>query len=285
MSGSLLRYPLKPPAVSDDLESFVNLLNFCALRWHWTDYTDQDSWDQPPKSQMLNRPLAEFIHSFFYQEYEEGSYWYGGDRKFASYMAPTPCFTVVPANRKAQAFKTLLLRLHALCHSHYISLDEDDLQQHAGFEQLPRTRDTTSVFIIDPQHCGLGPSSRDVPDDVLSDSGPQPEQRPGLGLGPYPAPTLSPIPEPPSTPASRPVDLLQDHTAIIAAFQEALFQGGVWEKNDKTPDQFLNLPGIAPARDKNESSVGIRKSESQRSTKSRPFTANYSSESWPGGMQ
>ena len=279
MSGPLLKYPLKPPTVSDDLESFVHVVNFCTLRWHWTNYTKEDSWNQRPKSSKLNRRLAKFINHLFYDDSGKiGDYWYGGDGKFEVYEKPTPSFTLHRGHKDALAFTTLLEELHRLCHLHYKSLDLDELQKYTRIGQDTHAPSSTLILM---EALEQKQSSFQTNHDVFSDSESESDSEPNLAPKPEPEPTTSRLP-PNLEVAPRPVDPLQNHSAIRAAFKVACSGKAPWDNSKKTPDQFLNLPGIQLSHNKNESSVGVRKPESQdvdgeasRDTK-RSKTGSYS---------
>ena len=99
-------------------------------------------------------------------------------------------------------------------------------------------------------------SSSQTNHDVFSDSESESDWEPNLAPTPEPQPVTSRLL--PNL-APRPIDPLQNHSAIRAAFKVACSGKAVWDNGKKTPDQFLNLPGIQLSHNKNESSVGVRK--------------------------
>ncbi|KIP07398.1 hypothetical protein PHLGIDRAFT_423094 [Phlebiopsis gigantea 11061_1 CR5-6] len=220
-SGAALRYPLKPPYLCDDLESFVNLVNFFVLRLHYTTLTNEDTWNLPPDSILYNESLASFVQDFFYGDIKDGSYSYG-DHKFSVYKDPNPPFQLQWTNN---AFSWLLTRLHKLCHLHYQSLNEDTLKKYSGREQ--RAPRTPPPYLIREESPDALPADEDA--DVFSIT------QASVAYAPL---SLE--------------DPLAKHDNIISAFEFALDRPplkGRW-LGEKTVDQFLNLPRIKAVFDK-----------------------------------
>ena len=189
----------------------------------------------------------------------------GGNAKFEAYGWPTPHFAVLPVDPEALAFNALLERLHLLCHQHYGSLDEGELQQYKGIKNPVRSQGKKAVSMKELKRRAQASSSQPVQDvfsgpQSLSGTTPGPvsDSQPTVGLELELKMAVSPMASQPRQP-----DPLRNHDAILAAFAAASSDDAKFEENDKTPDQFLNLPGLQLAHNKNESSVGVRKSQSQ----------------------
>ncbi|KAH8100081.1 hypothetical protein BXZ70DRAFT_203982 [Cristinia sonorae] len=105
MSAALLRFPLKPNEVADDIESFYHLLMLYALRFHRHGKT-------------LEELKAILESTYDISKYHAG-YWLGGITKY-EYMetAHLPC-------RPAGQFGSLLASLAALIQKHYQKLDKE----------------------------------------------------------------------------------------------------------------------------------------------------------------
>ncbi|KAH8100078.1 hypothetical protein BXZ70DRAFT_893972 [Cristinia sonorae] len=105
MSAALLRFPLKPNEVADDIESFYHLLMLYALRFHRHGICAHEL-----------KGILELIYDV--SEYHRG-YWRGSTTKYR-YMATAhlPC-------RPAGQFGSLLASLAALIQKHYQGLDKE----------------------------------------------------------------------------------------------------------------------------------------------------------------
>ena len=249
MSGALLRYPLKPPQVCDDLESFIHLIHFFIARYHYTTLTDKKTWNLPSHSPGYNQELAKFVSDFFYYSFSAGDYSYGGNFKFSAYKDLTPPFKV---QWEDGTLGWLLSRLHELCLLHYQSLDENALKKYSGREErVPRRTVDVMVFKEDSEPTTLPATTEDIfgnPRTSLVSNGPNPRAGPDLD------------------------DPLASHDQILAAF-ESVLKGYLlqqWEKDDRTPvDQFLNLPEFDAVFDKNNSITHSSASVSGASTGSK----------------
>ncbi|GJE86483.1 hypothetical protein PsYK624_025630 [Phanerochaete sordida] len=76
-SALSLRYPLKPPAVSDDIEPFVYVIFYMAVRFHRHNYSpggrtlDLRELEEDIRRQVIAEQgdgLSKFVHDFFYDE-------------------------------------------------------------------------------------------------------------------------------------------------------------------------------------------------------------------------
>ena len=122
MSAALLKYPLKPNEISDDIESFFHLLVLYSLRFHRHDLEVDE------------------VRGILEGEYDSATYshgyWTGGGAKWRRLVnGVLPC---IPED--APVFAKLLKRLFRVCQQHYASLAQDQkLAQYA----LPRDRSSS----------------------------------------------------------------------------------------------------------------------------------------------
>ena len=109
--GSALsqRYPTKPYAVSDDIESFIHVYHYCVLRFHETGQT---------------LSLAASVR-LMYEEATiraaDGAY-VGASQKFDNMCNPNP--VIVPRNNAT--LRTLLRKLAKIYAAHYATVDTDE---------------------------------------------------------------------------------------------------------------------------------------------------------------
>lgn len=126
MSGPLLVYPLKPHEVADDNESFIHVLEYCALRFHRHTMTNRDTWGDDEGQGSNNPSLAIYVHTFFSESFMDRGYLIGGRGKFQEYFYPQASWELLQY-RDYWPFKDVLTQLHTLCHQHYLFLDRDAL--------------------------------------------------------------------------------------------------------------------------------------------------------------
>lgn len=131
MSGPLLKFPLKPNEVADDIESFIHVFDFTALRFYRSSFAGQDPVGvnrSGPSGQPYSDRLAQHVWTFFYMDAKVGSHHVGGDYKFLTYMSKLPESFEIIGNT---VFTKLLTELHKLCRKHYASLDMNALGKYA----------------------------------------------------------------------------------------------------------------------------------------------------------
>ncbi|EKM60992.1 uncharacterized protein PHACADRAFT_204140 [Phanerochaete carnosa HHB-10118-sp] len=237
MSGPSLAYPLKPPEVSDDLESIVNLMYWNALRFHKRDLSDSKYWNADAKEVGYNDRLARFVWKFFLddEKYQstQGALWIGGETKFYRYSKPKLPFRLA----KKDMFKLLLEDLHQLCYKHYRSLDEDELEKY------------------------LPPAQTEEP---------SPEASPSPEAGPLMERQLIRVTRSPP-PSELVSDPLANHAQLKVVLSSFVENRQGWSANDKTPDQFENLPDMIVVPDKQESFMfGKRKTREDDDTQEQP---------------
>ncbi|CAL1715142.1 unnamed protein product [Somion occarium] len=109
-----LQYPKKYCEVADDIESFVHLINWCALRYHH---------HKGVKSQS---GFATFVHRMFLDcTTSSDGLLYGCDEKWAAMMRGDPGFKLTSDER----FQDVINQLMRLCNSHYRCFDLEELQR------------------------------------------------------------------------------------------------------------------------------------------------------------
>lgn len=97
MSALALKYPRKPWEVADDIEAFVHILVYMALRFHHHTMTKPKKFPVGISSDALrvqngtNRSLATRVFSFFWEEEDcEDGYVSGGTTKHLFISNGTP---------------------------------------------------------------------------------------------------------------------------------------------------------------------------------------------------
>ncbi|CAL1715118.1 unnamed protein product [Somion occarium] len=109
-----LRYPKKYSELADDIESFVHVINWCALRYH------QHSLLADPEAFSI------FIHQMFLScSTSSDGLLYGCAGKWNTIMAGDPGFRLTSDER----FQNIINELMRLCNSHYRSLDLEELEK------------------------------------------------------------------------------------------------------------------------------------------------------------
>ena len=229
MSAPLLKYPHKPPEVSDDMESFIYSMFFCILRYQHTSLTEEGLWALKPPADTFNRLLAKFVSEFFYQEIQIGDLYYGGNGKLSAYTNPIglPPFTVL---EETSALAELVSALHEICFRHFHSIDYAALAQYD-----PRIKSKMRKPLAPLR---LTEGFKFAPEI------------------PY-LPVKKPMAAPPlkeAPPAMRPSDPLANHSRLHNTLLNILNDPTAqWGVGDKTPDQFEGLPTLGYVHDKAES--------------------------------
>lgn len=122
MSALRQQYPKKPYEVSDDIESFVHVLIWCATRY--LDHT----WSTDPTG------LATFINQMFIAcNYSSDGTYFGGSGKWDVIKSGNLPFTF-PGEVKLQTVLDQVLRV---CRLHYEHLDLQNLAQFLPSDRVP----------------------------------------------------------------------------------------------------------------------------------------------------
>ncbi|KAJ3481126.1 hypothetical protein NLI96_g7879 [Meripilus lineatus] len=109
MSAMLLKNPAKPHHVSDDIESFIHVINWLTFRFH-IDWTDE---------KFAGFPNA--LQHFIDHHRDEKGVDVGGGAKFTNLTSGSPGFVVDLV--KSPALRTLVGLLVDMCKEHYSSPD------------------------------------------------------------------------------------------------------------------------------------------------------------------
>lgn len=225
MSGALLKYPLKPHDLADDLESFVHVLCFVALCFQ------AHSLSPRGQKNSENIALAQFMKSFFFEASVYGNFTIGGFRKMHNIQQGRPDFIL---DNSQGPLATLITELYKILERHYIAFDwsawsagstmhmqnTPPLQppgaaQADGFRD-PREKALLSIEVTHPR-----PALPRLPNICVAPGGPASETQGSSS----------------TAAASLP---LADHVAMKLVFRAVMRMPAY--TNDKTPDQFNGLP-------------------------------------------
>ncbi|CAL1715090.1 unnamed protein product [Somion occarium] len=114
ISALRLRCPKKYCEVADDIESFVHVINWCALRYHQHNHLGSASG------------FATFIHRMFLDcSISSDGLLYGCPEKWVAMMRGDPGFNLSSDER----FQNVINELMRVCSSHYRSLDLKELER------------------------------------------------------------------------------------------------------------------------------------------------------------
>ncbi|KAI0347533.1 hypothetical protein BDW22DRAFT_1351985 [Trametopsis cervina] len=203
MSWLSLQYPRKPVAVSDDLESFLYVLEHCALRFHSHSLSPRSS---PTSTELAaihtlnggNGTLSTDLQGFFYEECEnaDGSVT-GGLIKQRHIESARPLAKLRLSN---SPLAVVLKKLYDLARDHYDTIDFQELEKYG------------------PPKLDIGPVPSSVPSSWKNR---------GLRFVDPPKPQRLP---------------LATHVAVLDVFQDVLsdYEDSISFK-DKTFDQFYGL--------------------------------------------
>lgn len=154
MSALGLRYPKKPSELADDLESFVYVIVYMALRWHRHDKSSVIPDGETPVElstvNSKNTRLAETVHSLFTESFPcADGYWGGGERKIQIIKSGDLPLTLDPLETPEgpvdTPLATLIKKLYALLYEHYYALDYSKLESYA----VPQVK-KVSIALPDP---------------------------------------------------------------------------------------------------------------------------------------
>ncbi|KAA1470049.1 hypothetical protein DENSPDRAFT_669076 [Dentipellis sp. KUC8613] len=173
MSAALLKFPMKPNELSDDLESFLHVATVMGLRFHLHDMSvtiNDGTLISIDKQKMKeDNRLATHMKMTYYHHGDrlEGKHSIGGKFKFQEFLAGKPD---VIFDRPKDPLPTFITSLYQLFSSRYQALDVDEYEKRYGYtsrsnraskvgDENKGTRKTVSLFTT-----GLEPS----PGPVLS---------------------------------------------------------------------------------------------------------------------
>lgn len=225
MSGVSLQYPLKPNELSDDLESFIHVICFNALRYHQHDMTAIVNASQTiEEANKDNIILANFVFGMYHASTPHpGGAHVGGEKKMAHNKDGNPGFTMT---KRESPLTVLIADLYKLLKAHYAAINFTDLERYklsAPTQELP-----SKLGAYVAREIPLPPATAlNVPDSASA----QP-----------PSPILV---QPPTKLEGRVLDthnkILEAFTTILATIWLRVQARGGFLEMDKLPDQFLNL--------------------------------------------
>lgn len=275
MSGPLLRYPLKPNELPDDIESFVHLFYYLILRYHYHSLSTAKNPSDPKVS------LSVFVSNYFFFDEPWGKYVVGGRTKFEVFSKPTPPFTLT--NARDTGLRAFFQSLHGLCHDHYLSIDEEALKEYLPPAEFFDSEDL-GEWEYRPGRFG---------DEDLSQMAPARWHKSNPAI--LATQDKATVPRAPPAPP-RPRDPFADHDALGTLLWGTLFgtpEDRVlkWGRANKTPDKFDGLQSLALVSDvpsshnvnrtpKRSATTGDHAEESRAEKKRR--TNNDSDEYKPG---
>ena len=236
MSGVSLQYPYKPNDVADDLESFIHVVCFNALRFHQHNMTkitfaNVVTEDVLRDINQKNERLAKWVAGMYDECLPVYGVHLGGERKIARSEKGHPGFTL---DEGESPLATLILRLYQLLKVHYSAIDFTSLERYAVARPVQSMPPPTFIHRNPPPNRGRV-SRHDKP-EASSRTSTKATDSIDNQAGTVPHVTA---------PARR---VLDTHEDIMNVFEDVLDAirlqvkrlGGIL-KGDKLPDQFLGL--------------------------------------------
>lgn len=245
MSGPMLKYPLKPNDLPDDIESFVHLFYYLILRYH------EHSLQAAPDHKDANVPLSMFVSNYFFLAEPRGQCAIGGRAKFEVFSKPKPPFNLT--NEHDSGLRTFIQSVHTLCYKHYLSLDETLLELYLPPEGSSKTY------------------SKRVPRPIITDDSSDDDFTfDNNDIKEYNAPETSRT-------TSQRKDPFASHKVMRALLKRTVktSQGGViWGLRDKTRDQFEGLQSLTLQPDIPNSSMVLPSSKRSVATRAADKAGN-----------
>lgn len=235
MSALSLQYPYKPNTLADDLESFIHVVTYNCLRFHYHNRTTVGTPGLPldvlAASNGKNKVLARFVSNVFDECDKDGSDYFGGTWKLLLNQSGDPGFTLT--NTISPHLPSLVKKLYQLLKEFYASYDSDEYQQYRPLRQ--------------PLHVAYrNPQMLPKPSPRVVRTAPEPEKPAGVA-------------RPPRS------DVFDSHDRIIGVFddvyqalmaeraQQKERDGTIHTLEDKTDDQSIGLPSYVLTFPKNSS--------------------------------
>ena len=249
MSALRLKYPLKPHAVSDDMESFIYVITYMAFRFHRHDESPPDApelkdYDSQVSANIDNETFAKLVDTFFYEDkMTKTGLYVGGGRKWVQIKAGVPPLILTTEN--TTLLSEFLDKAYVLLRQHYLSVDPEEMKRYA-IKDCASTSSTPQSASPAPSH-SAGPRDNGV--DVVRGMVDLPEAED------VPAP--SPYPDPPNI---KPMPVLQDHHALFNLFLSLFYQNGKTREilsrvDQKLFDQFDGLKAFIAVTIKNSTGL------------------------------
>jgi hypothetical protein len=136
LSALALQYPKKPILLEDDLESPLYILMYCAARFHFHSLSDNRLRKDTLYNELIeinseNEDLAQFVSTFFYEEFAKNGYRIGGRYKKAAIKAGKSPLTIDPIGEVKHPFMEVIDKLYDILHARYSTFDYNELQQYS----------------------------------------------------------------------------------------------------------------------------------------------------------
>lgn len=254
MSGVSLRYPFKPNDLADDLESFVHIVCYNALRFHRHNMSRPEvnlrlQEAALKDANLKNETLAKWISLMYYDSTTDvGDIPVGGRDKLMRIQAGDAGFKMQNDN---SPLAVLINDLYQLLRLHYAATNFADLERYAVARPILPEPATTRKYAPSARKLKTLKlkSTADSPAPVpaaagVPDTAPVPATVPVLAT----APVLATVPAPSSAtpdPTHRPLDT---HDEIMKLFSKAMdamdlriAQLGGNIDEDKVQDQLLGM--------------------------------------------
>ena len=246
MSALSLQFPKKPNDVVDDLESFVYVIVYMALRFHRHDMSRSLSLSLTPtqlsEENAQNDALASLVHQFFSENWacQEGYRGGGKTKRLFIRGGVAPLTLNSDAKGRPSPLAMLIDRLYELLYEHYRSLDYKELAKYS-VTALDNKQENTPAGQGDPEE-EEEPVYRDPAALVYGQSTVVPERPPATAKTTSKKTARSAPEKPPSE--CNPV--LNSHSAIITAFDLVYKDENGYRDlraalKDKYADQFMGL--------------------------------------------
>lgn len=286
MSALTLLFPAKPHELADDLESFVYLLLYCALRFHRHELTPAVTFPDTPGTVLLqlnsqNKALAKQVDDIFYDDSRKvNGYFTAGVRKESSILLAKVPISLDETMDGSPLLARLLQSLYDLLRRHYWSVDRDALAcyTHSPAQGLGRKRPPKggSPQCFDP----FGDYGEELEDSQTAGPSHPPSPRPAV---PQPLPRApSPLLRKGAN-VARPLD---NHKEIFQLFANVLKDPKTGlaldmtnYRDDKIFDQFDNLHVTVDLPVKNASSGVTGTTTTTTTNTTRSGTVNTASSS------
>ncbi len=165
MSAASLQIPLKPHTLADDLESFIYVITFCSLRFHFHSMTHPEITNASlsPRSDttlwgvnLANKRLCNHVNDYYHRHEPDlrSGFVVGGDQKLTAAELGRPGWRFDTGAHRvvSPALVNLVKGLYALLKKHYQQLDVLMLQE----EYLKSSPPASLVTSLNGSIDGLG---------------------------------------------------------------------------------------------------------------------------------
>ncbi|CAL1710619.1 unnamed protein product [Somion occarium] len=137
LSALLLNYPKKPYELSDDLESFVHVINLQNLRFRKHDKTSNDG--------KLKFKLSKLLYDVYQESTIVDGFHVGSEYKLQQMQNGIPPYKLL----EASSMLNLVTRLMEMCKEHYAALDLVDVEKNYGVKRTDISIEAPSYVPMD----------------------------------------------------------------------------------------------------------------------------------------